>query len=416
VAVVEPATDRINGNGLSETKTSLIRTSISPTPNNTLSYEPRISPNSQYIQALLDGTNSPENQERHMEQPIFGKTVSQDVPYSTPMSPSSSKAIAAENPSQEHNDQPMLFELSGYLKVQDNVTMLRIELQQLRATASQARDELAKQESILERNLRESQTRSLPLKSDEYHKLLKPTELARNKFGPLEQDVIDMEFRVVGEESRLLRKGESLHRLISKRGNGWPMPMASSSLPPSSPKLGENNLKPRRASTIFSFESSSTNTTQQYVDPDCADGWEDSTLPIGQNPVEFYAPDLNFKDEQHSTGSAVDDPRELYVIHLPELEGFRANDEEHVGFTMTKQLPDKLPELYQLLGRFFTKPESHLKRWMLHFHHLRLSAEDMISSHSLNSRDMEEAFTWMDNMHEDWVGIELQSLSLRPTG
>ncbi len=281
--------------------------------------------------------------------------ISSSPLISSDVCPQGSMKKLSENLDDRFNTQLLPTQLEIYSKLQDDVTILRVQMQQLRTAASRARKELAKQESKIEQALRQSTRTRKQMELNDYEVLLSSAETARDSLGPAEDAVEASEFRLVHEEARLAREGRKLRRLLLEHGNSQlarPGLNSLTLLPTSPTPLIESASRP--ASTVIYFQSDSGSQEQAYFDPDYADSpAEDFHIQLKSDAVEQFAPDLN----PQNTSLLPYVPRrpqtpELYVKDQCELEESSANDVEYME-PVVNQLPKSLPLPHRLLEIFF---------------------------------------------------------------
>lgn len=263
-------------------------------------------------------------------------------------------------------------EFQAYLKLQDETTMLRVDLQQKRKEASRARQELADAEAKIEQALREASTAGYQISLNAYQQLLEVANQARNTLGPLEQEVDDFEFRLVSEEDRLIKDGLILQDLMSQFSRGQYSNREVDSYldaPPSPPPFEQAGS--HRASTEIFYEDDTSWFDGPIYDED--DRGE-------SNLVDQYAPDLVADNALRPADPDRPDQIELYVPDSPGIDGFSTNHEECVGSELMDHFSTSL-----LLQSYFGAYDNHFKRWLLHFNHVRQSVLGMLYSHSLSA-------------------------------
>lgn len=354
--------------------------------------------------------------------------------------------------------QPLLDEFDHHLRLQNEVTMLRVQLQQLRSVVLRVRDRVsiadAKQMDAIRRN-RLGRRPPSPIELDTLYSAL---QAARDELGLAEKSFTELEFRLVNKEAGLVTLERQVRRLYAEASNKdfeeFSMDLPSNSL---QHYTTVDSPIARQPSTVFSFESGSTEHLADEVDdtpsprlpsspedspqraslPDMDIDKEESNLLRGtiftsgpydrelraitssanDDRVEHYAPDLKAGESWRRIGDFTEpEEPELYVTSLPELREQEANGMEDMEFVLTDRLPKALPVFRRFLDRFFPKPPVPFKRWMLHLYHLRATPRDMIKSHSLTAGDVEGALEWMDNSHDGFTHIIHNPPLCTPTG
>lgn len=264
-------------------------------------------------------------------------------------------------------------EFDAYLKLQDETTLLRVQLQQKRKEALRARHELADAEAKIEQALRETSMAGYQISLETYQQLLEAADQARNTSGPLEQEVEDLDFRLVSEETRLIKDGLILQDLMSRLSRDQYSSNEVDPYPgvPPSPQTFEQGGS-RRASTEIFYEDDTSIFDGPIYDADD---------PSTRNLVDQFAPDLAGENRTFS----LEDPDrpeqiELYVPDFLEFRSSSTNPEECMGSELMDQF-----SMTHLLRTFFKSYDLHFRRWMLHFHHIRQSVQDMLYSHTLSA-------------------------------
>ena len=248
---------------------------------------------------------------------------------------------------------------------------------------------MIKHEAAIAEALRFSEQNGHRISASDYERLLSKAEQARTTVGPLEQQVEDIEFRLVPAEQRLVKEGHILQNVMSRvqnvGGTGHALQSSHPQRPPS--RAGSAQHLSDGPSTVDYFEETSAADEVQYVDPD------DIEL---SDTVDQYAPDLSRENAWLFPDSPDRDDRlELYVQSPLRDQEEDTNGAERVGSAVKVSVPAALMTLHNSLVKYIPESRSLLVRWLLHFFPRRTTL-DMINSTGwdsyvwINARDTYE--------------------------
>lgn len=309
----------------------------------------------------------------------------------------------------------ILSDIASYVKLQDEVTMLRVNNQQKRTALTRLRDLVAQKDLKLGDTLRQSELTEVVLKHPAYVLLLSASVAARNELGPAEEEFAELDRRLVNKEASLTLKGSEIRRRYQTL---------------STTELGKLVLPTKtipndddRASSKFSFDTESTAEPLKpqaiLYEPSRALSTPGHT-PVNLFPGEFdltrsRQPDDTGLESQYATHAsshrmdyrhpdetqveqfapdlrdpgrlATPEKPELYVIEqdFAELEGTHTNNEEGVEPFLMDQLPSSLASLNACYGDLFKMPMRHINRWIMH--QWRKSPRDMLEYSAMKPDD-----------------------------
>jgi hypothetical protein len=352
----------------------------------------------------LDGRALQEFPNLRMEEATSTNTLVQDHPVSSTLFSGDLEGRLAKDTNHQPDQPPLSVEITTHIKLQEELTLLRVQLQQLRTACARARKDVVKQESRFEQALRRSKMTGIQLDFNDYQEYLASMETARNILGPAEQEVEDTEFRLVNEEARLARQSRRVRLLLSRHNNSQHLSPGVSSLPlPPAPFPDQEHGQSPRASTVFYFQNDSAEEQPEIFDPDASNGSEDLEPYSPNLSVDHFAPDLDNESAWFRPGSP--EAPELYVSSRSELLGSSANCEEYMEFNIVDYPAKKLFLSQQLLETFFTRWTMQFRLRILQFHDFRTSTLDMVRSHSTGPEPFSISQRSTEEIDEGWINI-----------
>lgn len=324
----------------------------------------------------------------------------------------------------------VLADIASYVRLQQEVTMLRVSAQQKRSAVSRLLANVAQQDKRNVDTIRESRLSGRRLDHKEYDsllsKLLTNSECARDQLGPAEQALTDVDIQLVNMETKLAAKGRAIQQQYLQASNTSLEQLISAAtiLPATGPESDG-------VSTRISYETSSAAEAPTTRDAGSQgmiahkrlnnsqprDGLSHKSQPaqlalppnVVQDPTPVPHVDLErlkayAADLESSDATGADQEPQLYVIEddLPELRDTRANSVEHMEPVLTAAFPRSLsvlPRHFQL----FRRPSVHLQRWRMH--HLRKSPREMIDYNGMLPEAADRALGWSEHDRDGWAEI-----------
>lgn len=381
-------------------------------------------------------------------QPLLSEAIDVPLPPSIPSTASETSAAPASTPydtpyhkSPRSEDECIVLpELEGFLRLQDDVTALRVRLQQQRSLLKYQLAVVGREDAHLMDAMRQSEIRGRSLSFGAYAPLFQASEAARDKLGPIENEYSSQELRLVNQEAGLITEGRRL-RAGTVRFN-------MSGVSAQQPVVPRTSVNPPSDSgfTRISFESSTAevpsisgdeNEAGQdrlefqgpgrpfagYVDivqqrilnreiigsPGATQASsmihiESAGVPrVNESLLRFAAPELPpIPPAEELKDSHADEP-DLYVIEddLPELKSEEANDWEDMEPLLVHDIPTQLRKLWSYLDDLGGAPSAYMKRWILH--RWRRSALDMLAYGTIGTVDAARVLRWSIGSLEDWT-------------